>query len=233
MSQRLFNVAKVPVQLDAVTFGIEKRRGEDKKIVNLVLRIQPFDAKLASALDAGVGEDSNIKATVFSLNSGEPKPAFIRHDFVLSLARQNLELYASSDTTESRICITQAKISGTYVRTQKDMPSALAFVFRASFGPVGRDELEYLNLWFRAAQNVTFRESEKSLDFQELGEDVSGEDEDAGAEEQPGLPAHEFDTDAEGHAIEKAEPINRRLHSPARGKKKGVAKPKARRRRGH
>lgn len=243
MSQRLFSVGKVGAYLDSYSPGVEKRRGEDVSTITLHLRIQPFDAKLASALDAGVGEDSNIRATVFSLSSGDPKPAFTRHDFKLGLARQNLVIFASPDTTESRMGLLQAKISGTYVRTQQDM-NALAFAFKVAFGPVGRDELEFVHAWHRCQKFITFEEAEPLLGMEDDGDEDStdadekarevvngrptpmwndpAEDEEAGAAEPAGAPmAAANDGTA---AREKKDPANRALHVHRGGKKPGRGK---------
>ena len=43
-------------------------------MLTIKFKVQPFDAKLATLLDDGVGDSSNIKATVFNLSTAEPKP---------------------------------------------------------------------------------------------------------------------------------------------------------------
>jgi hypothetical protein len=65
VSQRLFSVPKVGLFLDSYKPAIEKRRGEEVKVIQMTLRLQPFDGKLARAIDDGVGEDSNVKVTLF------------------------------------------------------------------------------------------------------------------------------------------------------------------------
>lgn len=174
----MFDVNKIGVFVDGYGPGVEKRRGETVSVITMHMRIQPFDAKLAAALDNGVGGDCNIRATVFSLNSGDPKKNFTRHDFKLGLERQNLEIFPTPDTNNSRISLNQAKISGTYVRTQKDN-AALAFIFRATFGPVGRDELELIHSLHRMQTFVTFRQGEPILEDADETEDVDGENTDA------------------------------------------------------
>lgn len=180
--QRLFNVNKIGIFVDGYGPGVEKRRGETVSVITMQMRIQPFDAKLATALDSGVGGDCNIKATIFSLNSGDPKKNFTRHDFKLALERQNLEIFPTPDTSKSRISLNQAKISGTYVRTQKDN-AALAFIFRATFGPVGRDELELIHSLHRMQTFVSFHQGEPILEDAEETEDGDNADaEELGAE---------------------------------------------------
>ena len=216
MAQRLFNVGKIPVFLDKCEKGIEKRKDGDAKIQRLTLRIQPFDAKLAAALDEGT-EIGNVRSTVFKLNSGEPRENFTRHEFSLAIPRQLLECFASTDTPTSRVGLDGVKIHGAYVRIQADMNN-LALVIKASFGPASRDELEFLEYWFRAQQAVTFKEGDPSLQWPEA--DTADEDDADGDADQPKLPAHEFDTDVEGKPIsETKEPVRQRLTSHANKKR--------------
>ena len=171
--QRLFMTAKVPVFCDTYAPGVEKRQGEDVAILKLTLRVQPFDAKLATSLDEGIGGDSNVRSTVF-LHTTEPKPYFTRHDFKPALdSTQLLTLFASSDTTEARLAIDQVRISAAHVRTSK-VNGELALVFKASFGPVAPAELEYIHAWVRGQRSVTFTESQSALAFGEDDEDDDG-----------------------------------------------------------
>jgi hypothetical protein len=164
--QRLFSVGKVGLFLDGYTPGLEKRRGEDVKILTLTLRAQPFDAKLATAIDDGLNDDSGVRAALFKLNHPDPKPHLSRVNFNLACPRQRLVLFASPDTESSRIAFDQVKIAGIYARTQKDI-DGYAFVFKASFGPVGRTEQEYIHEWMLTQRFVTFEEAEPSLAFDE------------------------------------------------------------------
>lgn len=214
--QRLFSVAKVGVFVDDYGPAIEKRDGEETKVIQMKLRVQPFDAKLAAALDEGVGGDSNIRATVFSLNTGDPKPNFSRHDFHLNLERQNLELFASPDTEVARIVFHQAKISGTYVREQKDM-NAMALCFKATFGPVGRDELEYVHSLHRSQTFITFHESEPMLAHVEEVEDRA--DENDVAEERPAPMFDDPRDQAEEPPTAREVGARRKLHTGRAGKK--------------
>lgn len=224
MSQ-LFNIGKIGVFIDSYAPGVEKRRGEEVSILKVKMRVQPFDAQLASALDEGVGEDSNIKATVFNLSTGEPKKRFSRHDFVLDLDRQNLEIFATPDTSVSRISLNQCRVSGTYVRTQKDT-NGLALVFVASLGPVGKDELELIHSLHRRQTFVTFHEGEPILDVEEVDDEDDDPIEDA--EELRPPPMFEDPRDeqpeAEGQTAREVG-SRRKLHSHAGGKgKKGRKK---------
>jgi hypothetical protein len=169
---KLFSVAKVGLFLDGYSPGTEKRRGEVEKVVNLTLRVQPFDAKLAIAIDDGLGGDTNVRALLFQLTTTDPKPHLERVQVGLGCPRQTLHIFAAPDTDDARLVLSQVKITGTYARTQKDL-NGYAFVFKASVGPVGRDDLEFIHHWYGNQQFVTFEEAEPGL-FDE-DEDTEGD----------------------------------------------------------
>lgn len=179
---KLFSVAKVGAFIDSYSPGLEKRRGEEISVLKVRLRIQPFDSKLATALDEGVGGDSNIRSTIFSMTTGDPKAYFTSHEFKLgSLPRQTLELFSTPDTPGSRLALNQCKISGCKVRGEKDS-NALAFLFSATFGPVGRDELEAIHALFRLQTFVSFHEGEPLLEEEQDADDEEGTDADVKAQ---------------------------------------------------
>lgn len=176
MSQQLFSLPKVGLFLDSYAPALEKRRGgEEVKVLVLTLRMQPFDAKWATSVDDGLGDGSGVKMELFSLNTAEPKPHVSRVNFVLGCPRQNLRIYASPDTAKSRLALLQCKISSIYVRKQKDI-NGFAFVFKASVGPVGREEQEFIHAWMLTQRFVSFEESEPSMEFSDAGEDDDVED---------------------------------------------------------
>lgn len=164
MAQRLFKTNKVPIFLDNYTPGTERRRGETVKIITLHLRVQPFDSKLAHSIDDGLQNDSGVKDALFRLTDGEPKKHRTRVNFSLGCTQQNLIMYASTDTATSRMAFAQCRIGGEYARTQKDV-NAYAFCFKASFGPVGRDEMEFVHSWLGSQLAVTFEESEEQIEY--------------------------------------------------------------------
>lgn len=209
MSQKLFKSGKVGCFVDTYSPGIEKRRSEETSILTIKFRVQPFDAKLATLLDDGVGDDSNIKATVFNLSTAEPKPNFTRHDFKLGLARQNMHLFASPDTEDARVMLPQVKITGTFVRSQKDN-NALALIFKASFGPVGRDELELIHSLHRSQTFIKFEESEPLFEVEEDGDEGTDADQKAQQPIDGRKPMWEDDDTAA--APSKAKPATERAH---------------------
>lgn len=211
---KLFDVAKVGLFLDTITHATEKRDGDDVKIVTLALRVQPFDHKLAGAVS------DQVRNSLFNLNHPDPKPHLRRVDFALGCERQKLICYPSSDTKASRIAFDQAKISGTYARTEKNV-NGYAFVFKASFGPCGREELEYIQDWHLSQRWITFEEAEPGL-FPEDGEGEDDEEDTRARRPTPMFDDQGAETPAAGKESEseKPEPARQRLKSHAGGKAK-------------
>lgn len=168
MSQTLFASGKIGCVLESYKPKTEKRAGEDVSVLMVRFRVEPFDAKLAHLLDDGVGDGSNIRSTVFTLNEGDPRPGFTRHDFKLALPRQNLLIFASPDTEDARVALLQAAITHTHVRADKDA-TTLSFVFAATFGPVDRDQLEIVHSLYKLQAFIRFEESEPLLDLEDDG----------------------------------------------------------------
>jgi len=175
MAQRLFAINKIPVFLDNYTPGTERRRGETVKIITLHLRVQPFDSKMANAIDDGLRDDAGVKDALFKASNGEPKKHRTRVNFSLGCTQQNLIIYASPDTATSRMAFTQCRINSEYARTQKDV-NAYAFCFKASFGPVGRDEMEFVHAWLGTQRSVTFEESEEQIEYDAPADEERDED---------------------------------------------------------
>jgi hypothetical protein len=170
MPQTLFHTPKLGVILEGYAPAIEKRRGEEVKVVSLKLRVEAFDAELASSIDAGLGGDSGVRALLFNLTDGEQKPHLDGAALSLGCPRQTLRMFAAPDIDESRIAFAQVKISGTTVVTNKET-GTFVFKFKASYGPVGRDELEYFHQWYQNTLFVTFEEAEPGL-FDEAPEEA-------------------------------------------------------------
>lgn len=223
MPQRLFSTGKTLLFLDDYKPSLEKRKSGETKILTLTLRCQPFDRELAGAIDDGLGEDSNVKPTLFKLNQPEQKPHLRRVNFDLGCPRQNLHIFASTDTEVARIMFDQVRISGAYARTQKDV-SGYTFVFKASFGPVGREQQEYIHEWMLTQRAVTFEESEPNLDFElDTSDEEDGEAEEVqthdlapmwGDDPEPATPKPTPAAKAKDRKN-----VNRRLHSHQSKKK--------------
>lgn len=166
MAQRLFSINKIPIVLDDYMPGTERRRGDTVKVLTLSLRVMPLDSKLATAIDDGINDDAGVRDALFKISTGEPKKHRTRVNFNLNCSRQNLITFASTDTLTSRMAFNQCRIFGEYARTSKDV-NAYAFCFKASFGPVGRDEMEFVHAWLGSQLAVTFEESEDQFEFED------------------------------------------------------------------
>lgn len=198
---KLFEIAKVGCFCDGVNHSLEKRRGEDVKVLTLTLRVAPFSASHATAMPDGV------KPTLFKLNSGDPKETLRRVDFALGIERQILHIFAAPDTSKATRAIDQVRIHGTYARMPKDS-NAFDFVFRATFGPVGRDELEFVQGWLLSQKFISFEAAEPGMFDLETEETDEDDDEPSsdrpadmwedGDEQNPSTAAANSDTAAEG-----------------------------------
>lgn len=195
---KLFGVAKVGLFCDGVAHSLEKRRGEDVKVLTLTLRVAPFDAKLASA----VGDDNTVRQALFNTNNIDPKPFVRRVDFALGCERQNLHVFAAPDTERATLTLDQVRITGTYARAQKDR-NGFDFVLKATFGPAGRDELEFVQGWLLTQKFVTFEEAEPGLLLDEEAEDATEADEKA----RDVVDGRPLDWDDEADAIRPAAPV--------------------------
>jgi hypothetical protein len=217
VTQRLFNVPKIAVFLDGYSPAMEKRRGEEVTVLKLTCRVAPFDAKLARAVDDGVGESSNVRPTLFRLDTADTKPHLERVNFSLGCPRQIVEIFASTDTDAARLAFDQVKVSGVYARTQKDR-NGYDLCFKLAFGPVGRDQLEYVHAWYLGQRFLTFKQAEPLMEFEV-------EDDDAVTTERP---KPMWDDDKPAAAASAEEPANRKLHQhKPRSKANGKA-PEAR-----
>jgi len=116
---------------------------------------------------------------VFS-STAEPKPHCTRHDFKPAMdALQLLTIFASSDTSQSRVAIDQVRIHSLCVRLPKE-GDEMALIVKASFGPVSAAELEYIHGWVRGQRAVTFTESQAALAFGEAGDADDDADDERG-----------------------------------------------------
>lgn len=167
MSQRLFSVGKVGLFLDGYAPATEVRNGDTVKILTLSLRVEPFDHKFAAAIDDGLGGDSNVRRSLFKLSGdGDPIPHIRRINFALDCPLQNLHIYAAPDTDTSRLMLPQCKIANVYARTKKNA-NGYVLRFDASFGPVDRDEHEFVHGWLLNQSFVTFEQAEPFLESAE------------------------------------------------------------------
>lgn len=217
--QTLFSVPKIGLFVDTYHPVKEKRRDEEVMCIRIKFRVQPFDAKLATSIDEGL--DGGVRALLFKLNNPEPKPAIASLKLNLDCPRQNIELFASPDTDESRMVLLQTKITGTYARDQKDV-AGFAFCFEGTHGPVDRSTLEYVHSLVGKQVFGTFVESEPDLAFS--SEEVEDDGDDAG---DPDVPSSMFVDGDDEPEPESAGVAAAKRNTTERKREKGHRYPKA------
>jgi hypothetical protein len=94
MMHRLFDAGKVPLTCDAIAHTTEKRKDGEVKVIALTLRVQPFDATLASALHP------DVRATLFKQGK-DPFPHLARVNFELGVPRQALDIFTTPETAKA------------------------------------------------------------------------------------------------------------------------------------
>lgn len=223
----LFDVAKVPMFCDGIAHRLEKRKtGDEVKVVDLTLRIQPFTNELASTINQD--EYGAVKRMLFNLITGEANDDLRSVEFVATSDRQRLICFATPDTEVPSIAFDQVKVKKIRARTQKDVAGWALYVY-VSFGPLGKSELEYVNDWYTKQRFVSFEEAEPSLDFED--DDLTDADEKARHAAPPppmwddDEAAVEEPTDDSPATVDakRSVGVNRPLHSH-QGKKRGRRK---------
>jgi hypothetical protein len=205
----LFTVGKIPVYCEGITHRIERRTSGDTKVVDLTLKIAPFNAQLATALDQT--EYGFVKRTLFKMNSGDPVVDLRAVEFLPPADRQRLTCFAAPDTEKASICLDQVKVTKIRARSSKDAQGWTLYIV-VSFGPLDKNELEYVNRFYTSQVFITWDEAEPSLDFEDGdGDDDSDDDlvDDASTLKFPGAAAE---------PVEGARPVAKR------GSKKGPRK---------
>lgn len=174
---RLFTVAKVPMYCEGITHRIERRKSGDTKVVDLALRIEPFTTQLASALDPSYGF---VRRMLFSMNNAEPVTELKAVEFKVPGERQQLTCFAAPDVSVASIALSQVKITKIRARKPKEGTAWVVYVY-ASFGPLGKDELEYINRFYTTQAFITFEQADPTL-FEGDVEPADAEDDDEDAE---------------------------------------------------
>jgi hypothetical protein len=208
MGHKLFDVGKVGLTLDAIAHTTEKRKDGEQKVVQLTLRVAPFDAKLATALHPAV------RQTLFKLNNPDAHEHLARVNFSLGVPRQFIELYASTDSPKATMGLDHVLITGIYARVEKGMHNMFVLVFKGTLGPVSDKELGFLENWRNTMKFGTFDEADASDLFIDADEDDEDDAEEEG--DQPALPVHDFDTTAAGAPVDGAPSAREREKDHAR-----------------
>jgi len=155
-TMRLFDDDKVGCYLDAIRHRLVKQKnGDEVKMIDLTLRVQPFTPGLAVALDP------DVRALLFSLGDATPKPKLAAVHFALTVPRQQLHIGLLPEMAE-QIVLCDCDISRVRVRTEKGV-DGFGLVFYVSYGPPSARELEYVCDWHTQQRFVTFNPQQRAL----------------------------------------------------------------------
>lgn len=201
---KLFETGKVGLFLDDFGPSTEKRKSGEVEVITLTLRCQPFTSQLASSMD------QKVRGTLFMLGgNAEPRKEIEGVSFHLPLTRQIMTMFASSDTAKASIAFDQVKVLSVKARTERGI-DGYACVIKASLGPVSKNELEYINGWYKTQRSVTFEQAEPDLDYEEpqpekkakpAGPSLPLKDEDDEETAPAKRPEPMFETDGSGQEL--------------------------------
>lgn len=183
---RLFTVPKVPMYCEGIVHRIERRKSGDVKVVDLALRIEPFTTQLASALDPSYGF---VRRMLFSMNNAEPVNELKSVEFKVPGERQTLTCFAAPDIARATIALSQVKVTKIRARKPKEGTAWTVYVY-VSFGPLGKEELEYVNAFYTTQAFITFEQADPSL-FEDGVDDTDADDDEEDDAASPSLPIAE------------------------------------------
>jgi len=156
---RFFEHDNVGCYLDGIDHRVENTKdGRELHMVDLTLRVQPFTAELAAAVDP------DVRALLFNLGDGEPKHKLKAAQFDLRVTRQQIVVCLMPESPTGAIVLSDVEVTQPRARTEKGV-DGFGFVFYASFGPIGSDELDYLVAWHTQQRFLTFTPQQPALDF--------------------------------------------------------------------
>lgn len=158
-----FDIERVGVYLDDIGHRVEQTKdGKEIKMIDLTLRVQPFTPELAASLD------TDVRALLFAMSDGQPKPKIKALEFRLPCPRQQMFVHLLPEETEvaAQIAFLDVDITRPRARTEKGV-DGYGLVFYASFGPVSKEDLEYICNWHTQQRFVTFVQQAPTLDFGE------------------------------------------------------------------
>lgn len=158
---KLFQTGKVGMFLDDFGPSTEKRKNGEAEVIVLTLRVQPFTAQLASSMD------QKIRAALFMLGgNAEPKKEIEAAAFHLAWERQTMSVFTTSDTVQASIFFDHVKVQSVRARIERGV-DGYACVIKLAFGPASKDELEYINGWYKGQRSCSFEMAEPNLDYDE------------------------------------------------------------------
>jgi hypothetical protein len=159
---RFFDEEHVGCYLDAIGHRVEKTKDGETKLVDLTLRVQPFTPQLAIALDP------DIRALIFTMGSGDPKPKIKKCEFALVVPQQRLVVRPIPDLDTGALSLFAVQVTKPRVRTEKDV-DGFAFICRVTVAALGSRELEFVQAWYTEQRFVTFEPEQPALDFAGAG----------------------------------------------------------------
>jgi hypothetical protein len=189
---KLFTAGRIPLYCEGITHRLETRKSGDVKVVDLTLKAEPFTAQLSAAMNAS--EYGFVRRVLFTLSDASPIRDYRSIEFKPPVDRQKLICYASVDIPKASIAIDQAKVTKIRARQAKDGYHWTLYLY-ASFGPLGREELEYVNAFYCEQRWIAFEEAEPSLEFE-------GDAGDEADEPEPLRPAPMFETEPDGRPLD-------------------------------
>jgi hypothetical protein len=165
-TMRFFDDDKIGCYLDDIGHRVEKTKdGKEIPMVDLTLRVQPFTVDLAAALDV------DVRDLLFNRGDALPTAKLKSIHFKLPVPRQGLAVYLLKEVDDGAIFLPDVEITDPRARVEKGV-DGYGFVFYASFGPVGRDELSYLVGWHTQQRFITFTPHEPALNFKGADDDA-------------------------------------------------------------
>jgi hypothetical protein len=157
---RFFDDEKIGVFLDDIGHRIERTKdGQEIKMVDLTLRVQPFTPELAVSLDP------DVRALLFSMNDATPKPKIKAMEFKLPTPRQTIAVFLLPELDTAQLDFTDVEITSPRARTEKGI-DGFALIFYASIGPLSARELESICDWLTQQRFLTFQPQQPALDLQ-------------------------------------------------------------------
>lgn len=158
---KLFDTKEpVPLFCDTYKPAVEKRRGEEVKVIDIRLLVQPLTPELAAAFASG---EYPIKSELFNASDGEMRPNVNLVGFDVAIPRQTLKIFATPETVVHSATIAQAKIEKIKARVERGV-NAWGLVLHAKFGPVDKSDLEFVHRWKGTQMWALTEESEPMLD---------------------------------------------------------------------
>jgi len=175
---RFCTVDHLGIVCDTFTPTTEERRDVEVRVLVLTLRIEPLTLEIAA------GIEPLIRRLLFR-QGGEVVPHLRDVVFAFDVPRQLMKLQIAPDAP-SRMAFDQVKIGR--LRAKPDKAGVYwSLIFKATFGPVDRNQLEYVQAWFGTQRFVTFVPAEADL-FESAPDADDDEPELDGAELAPEPP---------------------------------------------